>query len=105
MHRSLAVALALTALASAHSPAHPASFGGRDVDGHWYTGSITSHQAGRYEDCRIQFHGDRIRVRLPSGATVIAFMEEESIADPHEIACYDPKRSLHWVVDVADLDR
>lgn len=99
--------LALTTLALAgHAPAAtPASFEGRVIDGPWYNGTIVNHLAGKFDDCRIQFQSEKVYVKLPGGATIIGFMDEEVIVDPHEIHCYDPKRSLYWIVDVVDLNR
>ncbi len=105
MRQGSLIGLVLLALALVPRSADSAMYNGRVIDGPWYSGSIVNHAHGKFVDCRIQFQGDRIRIKLPSGATVIAFMDEEIIADAHEIPCYDPKRSLHWIVDVDDLAR
>jgi len=97
-----ATSLALLTLASS---AIPASFEGKVIDGPWYNGSIVNHLAGKFDDCRIQFQSEKLYVKLPGGATIVGFMDEEIVIDPHEIHVYDPKRSLYWIVDVVDLNR
>jgi len=51
---------------------------------------------------QIKFEGERVYIRV-GGQQIVAFLEEESIHDPHEIACNDPKRGVNWVLSVYDL--
>ena len=105
MRMPLATALTLLWIGALPSPATPATYDGRVIDGHWYNGSAVNHLAGKFDDCRIRFESEKLYVKVPSGATIVGFMDEEIISDPHEIHVYDPKRSLYWIVDVVDLNR
>lgn len=95
-------AVALAVLAGLASAASAATYKGRRVDTRWYSGIAVSTTYGAYDDARIKFEGDRVYIRI-GGTQVVAFLEEETINDPHEIACNDPKRGVNWTLNVRDL--
>jgi hypothetical protein len=90
-----ALALLLPATMSA------ATFRGRPVDGRWYEGRAVSTTYGAY-DCRIQFHGDQVYLRL-GGVQVVGVLDDEVITNPHEIIAHDPRRGVDWTIDCFDL--
>ncbi len=93
---TLALGLGLVPLATA------ATYKGKRVDARWYSGKAISTTYGGYDNVQIKFEGERVYIRV-GGQQIVAFLEEESIRDPHEIACNDPKRGVNWVLSVYDL--
>lgn len=93
---TLALSLGLAPLATA------ATYKGKHVDARWYAGKAVSTTYGGYDNVQIKFEGERVYIKV-GGQQIVAFLEEESIHDPHEIACNDPKRGVNWVLSVYDL--
>lgn len=96
----IVVSLALTLGLATSSSA--ATYKGRHVDARWYSGKAVSTTYGGYDNVQIKFEGERVYIKV-GGQQIVAFLEEESIHDPHEIACNDPKRGVNWVLSVYDL--
>lgn len=93
---TLALSLGLVPLAMA------ATYKGKHVDARWYSGKAVSTTYGGYDNVQIKFEGERVYIKV-GGQQVVAFLEAESIHDPHEIECNDPKRGVNWVLSVYDL--
>lgn len=81
---------------------HAASYQGKRVDARWYSGKAISTTYGGYDNVQIKFEGERVYIKV-GGQQIVAFLEEEAIHDPHEIACNDPKRGVNWVLSVYNL--
>jgi len=80
-----------------------ATFHGRNVDGRWYDGKATSTTYGAF-NCQLRFNGDRVFIRpLGSGIQIVGVLDDEAIADPHEIVAHDPRRGVDWTIDCFDL--
>jgi hypothetical protein len=90
----LALAVPLTAPSAA-------VFKGRHVDDRWYDGQAVSTTYGAYT-CRIKFHGDQVFLQM-AGIQIVAVLDEEIIADPHEIVAHDPRRGVDWTIDCYNL--
>lgn len=90
-----AMALLLPAALSA------ATFHNRPVDERWYEGRAVSTTYGAY-DCRIRFHGDQVFLQL-GGVQIVGVLDEEVIANPHEIVAHDPRRGVDWTIDCFNL--
>jgi len=92
----IALTLGLVTAASA------ATYHGKPVDSRWYTGKVVSTTFGGYDNVQVRFEGERVYIKI-GGTQIVAFLEEEAIHDPHDIACHDPKRGVNWVLSVYDL--
>ncbi len=98
----LAAALVLACLPGALAAA---TLNGRSVDGRWYDGRAVSTTYGGYH-CQMKFHGDRVFIRLSgTGVEVVGVLDDEAIADEHEIVAHDPKRGGDWTLDCYNLGR
>jgi len=96
------IAATLALLSGLANLAMAATYKGKLVDARWYAGKAVSTTYGGYDNVQIKFGGERVYIKL-GGQQIVAFLEEESINDPHEIACNDPKRGVNWVLSVYDL--
>ena len=99
-HTRLRLALAATALLLP-AALSAATYHNRSVDDHWYEGRAVSTTYGGY-DCRIRFHGDQVFLKL-DGVQVVGVLEDEGIANPHEIVAHDPRRGVDWTIDCFNL--
>ncbi len=93
---TLALSLGLVPLALA------ATYKGKLVDARWYAGKAVSTTYGGFDNVQIKFEGERVYIKV-GGQQIVAFLEEESIHDPREITCNDPKRGVNWVLSVHGL--
>lgn len=83
---------------------HAATHHGRSVDGRWYEGRAVSTTYGSYS-CQIKFNGDRAFIKLTeAGIQIVGILDEESIADPHDIVVNDPRRGVNWTLDCLDMN-
>lgn len=88
---------------AALTPAQAATFNGRLVDDVWYQARCLCYTFGAF-DCMVRFHGDRAFIKIPSeGIQVVGILEDEAIADPHDVLVNDPKRGVNWSIDCLDL--
>ena len=78
-----------------------ATFRGRPVDSRWYDGRAVSTTYGAHT-CRIRFHGDQVYLRM-DGLQIVGVLDDEVIANAHEIVAHDPRRGVDWVLDCFDL--
>ena len=82
-----------------------ATHGGRSVDGRWFDGRVVSTTFGAY-DCQVRFNGDVVNIKLTAiGVQIQGELEDEAIADPHDITIEDPKRGVNWTLDCFNLSR
>lgn len=79
-----------------------ATYKGKPVDRRWYSGKAVSTTYGGYDNVQVKFEGERVYIKV-GGTQIVAFLDEETITDPHEIGCNDPKRGVNWVLSVYDL--
>jgi hypothetical protein len=103
MPRPLALLVLAATLAAATVPARAAVWQGRNVDGRtWHCDAMTN-DFGRFNGCEVRFNGERAYLTLASGTRIILILEDEIIADPHQVVAFDHRRGIRWELDVHDL--
>lgn len=104
MPRRLALVVTTIAILAASS-AVAASYRGKNVDGHWFSGDISHPDVGSFRNVAVRFEGDRVMIQFPGGGQINAHLDDDQIADPHEIPCRDYRRGIVWDLSVHGLGR